>query len=29
MANIAQLVNVLAPIMTNSEGLVRQTIFYR
>jgi len=28
MANIAQLVNVLAPIMTSSEGLVRQTIFH-
>lgn len=28
MANIAQMVNVLAPIMTNGEGLVRQTIFH-
>ncbi len=28
MANIAQLVNVLAPIMTKPVGLVRQTIFH-
>ncbi|MFC1921288.1 alpha-N-arabinofuranosidase [Chloroflexota bacterium] len=28
MANIAQIVNVIAPIFTNAEGLVLQTIFY-
>ena len=28
MANIAQMVNVLAPIMTSAKGLVRQTIFH-
>ena len=28
MANLAQLVNVLAPIMTNPDGLVRQTIYH-
>ena len=28
MACLAQLVNVIAPIMTNSQGLLRQTIFY-
>ena len=28
MANIAQLVNVLAPIMTSADALVRQTIFH-
>jgi alpha-N-arabinofuranosidase len=28
IACLAQLVNVIAPIMTNSTGLVRQTIFY-
>lgn len=28
MANIAQLVNVLAPIMTSPDALVRQTIFH-
>jgi alpha-L-arabinofuranosidase len=28
MANIAQLVNAIAPIFTNKEGLVLQTIFY-
>jgi alpha-L-arabinofuranosidase len=28
VACLAQLVNVIAPIMTNSSGLLRQTIFY-
>jgi alpha-N-arabinofuranosidase len=28
IACLAQLVNVIAPIMTNSDGLFRQTIFY-
>src|SRR5262249_3162248 len=28
IACLAQLVNVIAPIMTNANGLVRQTIFY-
>ncbi len=28
MANIAQVVNILAPIMTNAHGLVRQTTFH-
>ena len=28
LACLAQLVNVIAPIMTNAEGLFRQTIFY-
>jgi len=28
MANIAQVVNVLAPILTTAEGIVRQTIFH-
>jgi alpha-N-arabinofuranosidase len=28
IACLAQLVNVIAPIMTNAKGLVRQTIFY-
>jgi alpha-N-arabinofuranosidase len=28
MANIAQIVNVISPIFTSSEGLVLQTIFY-
>jgi alpha-N-arabinofuranosidase len=28
MANIAQLVNAIAPIFTNKQGLVLQTIFY-
>lgn len=28
MANWAQLVNILAPIMTNKETSVRQTVFY-
>jgi alpha-N-arabinofuranosidase len=28
MANLAQVVNVIAPIMTSPEGLVLQTIFY-
>jgi alpha-N-arabinofuranosidase len=28
MANIAQIVNVIAPIFTRPDGLVRQTIFY-
>jgi alpha-N-arabinofuranosidase len=28
VACLAQLVNVIAPIMTNSDGLFRQTIFY-
>jgi alpha-N-arabinofuranosidase len=28
MANIAQVVNVLAPILTSAEGIVRQTIFH-
>jgi alpha-N-arabinofuranosidase len=28
MANIAQIVNVIAPIFTNAEGLFLQTIFY-
>lgn len=28
VACLAQLVNVIAPIMTNSNGLVRQTIYY-
>lgn len=28
MANIAQSVNVLSPILTTKEGLVKQTIFY-
>ncbi len=28
MANIAQIVNVIAPIFTRRDGLVRQTIFY-
>jgi alpha-L-arabinofuranosidase len=28
MANLAQLVNVIAPILTNDNGLVLQTIFY-
>lgn len=28
MANIAQVVNVLAPIMTSSSGLLRQAIFH-
>jgi alpha-N-arabinofuranosidase len=28
MANIAQIVNVIAPIFTRSDGLVLQTIFY-
>ncbi|WP_423130188.1 alpha-N-arabinofuranosidase [Gaoshiqia sp. Z1-71] len=28
MANLAQLVNVIAPVMTNEKGLFKQTIFY-
>lgn len=28
MANMAQLVNVIAPIFTNEEGLYKQTIYY-
>ncbi|HVA72909.1 MAG TPA: alpha-L-arabinofuranosidase C-terminal domain-containing protein [Candidatus Limnocylindrales bacterium] len=28
MANLAQLVNVIAPIMTNATGIVLQTIYY-
>lgn len=28
MANIAQSVNVLSPILTSKDGLVKQTIFY-
>jgi len=28
MANLAQMVNVIAPIVTSSDGLFRQTIFY-
>jgi len=28
MANIAQIVNVIAPIFTRKDGLVLQTIFY-
>ncbi len=28
LACLAQLINVIAPIMTNSDGLFRQTIFY-
>jgi alpha-L-arabinofuranosidase len=28
MANMAQLVNVIAPIFTNKEGMFKQTIFY-
>lgn len=28
IANIAQIVNVLAPVMTNKEGIYRQTIFW-
>lgn len=28
MANMAQLVNVIAPIFTNEEGLFKQTIYY-
>ena len=28
MANMAQLVNVIAPIFTNDEGMYKQTIFY-
>ncbi|MFC1900095.1 alpha-N-arabinofuranosidase [Chloroflexota bacterium] len=28
MANIAQIVNVIAPVFTNQEGLALQTIFY-
>lgn len=28
MANMAQLVNVIAPIFTNEKGMFRQTIFY-
>jgi alpha-N-arabinofuranosidase len=28
MANLAQLVNVIAPVMTNPTGLFKQTIFY-
>ncbi len=28
MANIAQIVNVIAPILTSPEGLVRQSIFF-
>jgi alpha-N-arabinofuranosidase len=28
MANMAQLVNVIAPIFTNEEGMYRQTIYY-
>ncbi|MFV0592487.1 MAG: alpha-N-arabinofuranosidase [Draconibacterium sp.] len=28
MANLAQLVNVIAPVMTNKKGLFKQTIFY-
>ena len=28
MANMAQLVNVIAPIFTNEEGMYKQTIFY-
>mgnify|MGYP003665403029 CR=1 FL=1 len=28
MANLAQLVNVIAPIMTNEKGMFKQTIFY-
>lgn len=28
MANLAQIVNVIAPIMTSKEGLVQQSIFY-
>ncbi|NOZ24402.1 MAG: alpha-N-arabinofuranosidase [Planctomycetes bacterium] len=28
MANLAQMVNVIAPIMTRSDGLVLQTIYY-
>jgi alpha-N-arabinofuranosidase len=28
MANLAQIVNVIAPIFTNKDGLVLQTIFY-
>ncbi len=28
MANIAQIVNVIAPIVTNAEGLVRQTLYF-
>jgi alpha-L-arabinofuranosidase len=28
MANLAQMVNVIAPVFTNEEGMFRQTIFY-
>lgn len=28
MANLAQLVNVIAPVMTNEKGIFKQTIFY-
>ena len=28
MANIAQIVNVIAPVFTRKDGLVLQTIFY-
>jgi len=28
LACLAQLVNVIAPIMTNADGLFRQTIYY-
>jgi alpha-N-arabinofuranosidase len=28
MANLAQLVNVIAPVFTNEEGLFKQTIYY-
>ena len=28
LACLAQLINVIAPIMTNADGLFRQTIFY-